>query len=75
MNGEEQASEECMLVPEDDWLGTEEQAALCSELRDKLGELSLSNDAIWERERARPDVEAPWIIKAPYLVRRCRLNR
>ena len=41
---------------------------MMSELRDRLNTLTLSNDAIWERERARPEVPAPWIIKAPYLV-------
>ena len=39
-----------------------------SALRDALGTLRLSNDAIWERERNRPEVKAPWIIKGPYLV-------
>ena len=47
---------------------TGEEVELMSELRDRLGGLELSNDAIWERERARPDVIAPWIIKAPYYV-------
>ena len=45
-----------------------EERELMSELRDRLNTLTLSNDAIWERERARPEVPAPWIIKAPYLV-------
>ena len=45
---------------------TDAEVELMSELRDMLGQLSLSNDAIWERERARPEVPAPWIIKAPY---------
>jgi len=57
-----------ILAPPDVFCGTEEGAELMSELRDKMGELELSNDAIWERERARPEIEAPWIIKAPYLV-------
>ena len=39
-----------------------------SALRDELEKLRLSNDAIWERERCRPEVKAPWIIKGPYLV-------
>ena len=36
-------------------------------LRAKLDKLTLSNEAIWEREHARPSVPAPWIIKGPYL--------
>jgi len=44
-----------------------EEAELMSELRDQLATLTLSNDAIWAREKARPEVPAPWIIKAPYL--------
>lgn len=47
---------------------TEEEVELMSELRDRLAELELSNDAIWARERARPEVPAPWIIKVPYYV-------
>ncbi|EEH54017.1 uncharacterized protein MICPUCDRAFT_5889, partial [Micromonas pusilla CCMP1545] len=34
--------------------------------RDQLATLTLSNAAIWERERSRTEVPAPWIIKAPY---------
>eukprot|EP00899_Mesostigma_viride_P025321 jgi/Mesvir1/5974/Mv00728-RA.1 len=37
------------------------------ELRAKLAKLTLSNEAIWERERARPEVETSPIIKGPYL--------
>ena len=33
-----------------------------------LSTLVLSNDAVWEREFARPHVVAPWVIKAPYYV-------
>lgn len=36
------------------------------EARAKLDLLTLSNDAVWARERARPQVQAPWVIKAPY---------
>jgi ubiquinol oxidase len=36
--------------------------------RKKLKELTLSNDAIWAREELREQVEAPWLIKAPYYV-------
>ena len=36
--------------------------------RNKLKLLKLDNDAIWAREREREEVEAPWIIKAPYYV-------
>ena len=36
--------------------------------RRKLKLLKLDNDAIWAREKLRDEVEAPWIIKAPYYV-------
>ena len=39
-----------------------------SELRDRLDELTLSNEGIWAREAEREQVPAPFIIKAPYLV-------
>mmetsp|Transcript_21941 Transcript_21941/g.47011 ORF Transcript_21941/g.47011 Transcript_21941/m.47011 type:complete len:618 (-) Transcript_21941:359-2212(-) len=38
------------------------------ELQAKLGDLTLSSDAIWERERARGPMVAPWIIKIPYFI-------
>ena len=34
----------------------------------KLASLTLSNEAIWERENARPPIRAPWVIKGPYLI-------
>mmetsp|Transcript_23944 Transcript_23944/g.45505 ORF Transcript_23944/g.45505 Transcript_23944/m.45505 type:complete len:502 (+) Transcript_23944:312-1817(+) len=37
------------------------------EIRAKLAKLELSNAAIWERERSRPEVYSPWFIKGPYL--------
>lgn len=37
-------------------------------VRENLKKLTLSNDAIWKREASRPEVQAPWIIKLPYLV-------
>lgn len=37
------------------------------ELRVKLEALRLDSDAIWEREKNRPEVPAPWLLKAPYL--------
>ena len=37
-------------------------------LRQQLKHLKLSNNAIWDREKAREEVKAPWIIKAPYFV-------
>lgn len=43
---------------------TERQRALQS----KLSELTLNSTAIWERERARGEIVAPLIIKAPYYV-------
>ena len=33
----------------------------------KLQDLVLSNDAVWAREHARPQVDSPLIIKLPYL--------
>jgi hypothetical protein len=36
------------------------------ELRKKLGQLKLSNAKVWERERSRPPVKAPWFILGPY---------
>lgn len=36
--------------------------------RKKLKQLKLSNDAIWAREELRDQVQAPWIIKAPYYI-------
>eukprot|EP00270_Netrium_digitus_P019752 TRINITY_DN7871_c0_g2_i1.p1 TRINITY_DN7871_c0_g2~~TRINITY_DN7871_c0_g2_i1.p1 ORF type:complete len:599 (+),score=109.40 TRINITY_DN7871_c0_g2_i1:254-1798(+) len=36
------------------------------ELRQKLGQLTLSNDAVWQREHSRPPVKAPWWILGPY---------
>ena len=38
------------------------------ELQEKLERLTLSSDAIWEREIADGPIEAPWVIKIPYLV-------
>mmetsp|Transcript_33058 Transcript_33058/g.72811 ORF Transcript_33058/g.72811 Transcript_33058/m.72811 type:complete len:531 (+) Transcript_33058:108-1700(+) len=38
------------------------------EARQKLSQLTLSNKAIWDREEKRPQVRAPWVIKAPYYV-------
>lgn len=37
-------------------------------LQSKLEELTLSSEAIWDRERDRGEVVAPWIIKIPYFV-------
>lgn len=36
------------------------------QLRSALKKLTLSNEAVWERERKRPPVEAPWWILGPY---------
>ena len=36
------------------------------ELRAALKKLKLSNKAVWDREKARPPVEAPWWILGPY---------
>lgn len=38
------------------------------ELQGKLDGLTLSSDAIWEREIADGPIQAPWVIKLPYLV-------
>ena len=37
-------------------------------MREQLASLTLSNDAVWERENSREQVRAPWVIKGPYLV-------
>lgn len=34
----------------------------------KLSMLKLSNEAIWMRERRRPEIKAPQVIKVPYLI-------
>lgn len=40
-----------------------------AENRRKLRDgLYLTNDAIWARERARPEVYSPWFVKGPYLI-------
>jgi hypothetical protein len=36
--------------------------------RNKLKLLKLDNEAIWEREKNREKIEAPWVIEAPYLI-------
>ena len=49
----------------------EDNPALTQEQRNlqaKLQELSLDSAAIWEREKSRGPLVAPWIIKLPYLV-------
>ena len=38
------------------------------EYQEALERLTLSSDAIWERETADGPIEAPWVIKIPYLV-------
>jgi ubiquinol oxidase len=38
------------------------------ELQDALEKLTLNSTAIWEREFADGPIDAPWIIKAPYLI-------
>lgn len=70
-----EAEDDPILVPPSSSLGgdafeADETADVeaMSALRDELEKLRLSNDAIWERERRRPEVKAPWIIKGPYLV-------
>lgn len=37
-----------------------------NKLQNDLKDLTLSNDAVWDRERSRPPVEAPWWILVPY---------
>lgn len=41
--------------------------AMPAELRAKMDALRLDADAIWARERARPEISAPWILKVPYV--------
>lgn len=38
------------------------------ELQKTLKKLTLSNEAVWERENSRPPVEAPWWILGPYYI-------
>ena len=38
------------------------------ELRKKLSQLTLSNEGVAERERRRPQVQAPWWILLPYQI-------
>mmetsp|Transcript_43051 Transcript_43051/g.52220 ORF Transcript_43051/g.52220 Transcript_43051/m.52220 type:complete len:542 (+) Transcript_43051:242-1867(+) len=59
---EEEMEETCEI----DWDG--EEAEACKGRRRKLRQLTLDDDAIWDRERARPEIIAPWVIKAPYFV-------
>lgn len=33
-----------------------------------ISKLTLSNDKIWEREKARPPIKSPWVIKVPYYI-------
>jgi len=50
--------------------GNEDEEAptgMPTELREKVLALRLDADAIWERERAREEIPAPWILKGPYL--------
>ncbi|MCO5562506.1 hypothetical protein L7F22_016133 [Adiantum nelumboides] len=51
------------IKPEKQVMGEE-----LDELRKALKKLTLSNDAVWERERNRPPVEAPWWILGPYYI-------
>jgi ubiquinol oxidase len=37
------------------------------QMREQLDRLALNSTAIWERELADGPIEAPWVIKAPYL--------
>ena len=41
---------------------------VCKEQRQMLSQLTLSNQAIWDREEARTPIKAPWILKGPYLI-------
>jgi ubiquinol oxidase len=38
------------------------------DLREALKSLKLSNEAVTARENSRPPVEAPWWIRAPYIL-------
>eukprot|EP00954_Amorphochlora_amoebiformis_P009329 725786-Amorphochlora_amoeboformis.AAC.1 len=38
----------------------------CIQYRAELKKLSLSNDAVWEREEKRPEIEAPVVIKVTH---------
>ena len=41
--------------------------AMPAKLRAKMDALRLDANAIWARERARPEISAPWILKVPYV--------
>lgn len=56
MNGEYKDEEDMVLSPRQ------------KELQAKLETLTLDSDKIWERELAAGPIEAPWVIKLPYLV-------
>jgi ubiquinol oxidase len=67
--GEKPPEDAAILVPSEFADGlTRADIEAMSALRDELDKLTLSNAKIWERERNRPEVKAPWIIKGPYLV-------
>jgi len=49
----------------------EEDVSLSSRqrwLQSRLKQLTLNSTAIWEREKARGEIVAPWVIKLPYYV-------
>lgn len=50
------------------WIRKDESVTLegihtkrAKELKAQLGKLTLSNAAIWDREHARPAIQAPWV--------------
>jgi len=46
--------------------GKDESSLPDAEFRRKVALLTLSNDAIWAKEKKRPSIEAPWVLKIPY---------
>jgi hypothetical protein len=55
-------------MKEETWAPQNEKEKLQELGRNKIKQLKLSNDAIWAREKEREEVQAPPIIKVPYLV-------
>lgn len=45
-----------------------EQAKEAERLRQELDRLTLSNEKVWQRERSRPPVNSPLVIRIPYYV-------
>eukprot|EP00468_Gymnochlora_sp_CCMP2014_P004184 CAMPEP_0167748188 /NCGR_PEP_ID=MMETSP0110_2-20121227/4702_1 /TAXON_ID=629695 /ORGANISM="Gymnochlora sp., Strain CCMP2014" /LENGTH=438 /DNA_ID=CAMNT_0007633181 /DNA_START=239 /DNA_END=1555 /DNA_ORIENTATION=- len=58
--GDIEDADDCIVDPDD--------PEKCLSYRQMLKNLTLSNDAVWARERNRPEIQAPFIIKGPYFI-------